>query len=252
MAVATEQRTEVRAQAKWVRTSPQKARLVLDLIRGRSVPEARAVLAFSTRAIAVEVEKVLRSAVANAENNFGLNGNELYVSACYADDGPRLKRWRARARGSAARIVKPMCHITIKLATMDDQRAVRSKGPGMTTVAATAAVPETAPSRSRARKAAQADVEEPTPSELETPGAEPAPESSAEAAVEEKPKTRRAAKPKADAPAEKPAAKKSAAKKPAAKKPAAEKPAAKKDTTPDDKPKKTTARKSTPKKTEEK
>jgi large subunit ribosomal protein L22 len=107
---------EVRAQAKWVRSSARKARLVTDLIRGRSVPEARTILAFSSRAVARDVEKVLRSAVANAEANNGWNGDELYVVTAYADEGPTLKRFRARARGRVARIRKRTCHITIKLA----------------------------------------------------------------------------------------------------------------------------------------
>jgi large subunit ribosomal protein L22 len=118
--VATvETRTEVRAVAKWVRMSPRKARLVADHIRGRSVPEARTVLAFTQRAAAREIEKVLRSAVANAEANHGLNGDELVVSAAYVDEGPVMKRWRARARGRVARIKKPTCHITVKLAAAD-------------------------------------------------------------------------------------------------------------------------------------
>jgi large subunit ribosomal protein L22 len=109
---------EVRAEAKWVRTSPRKARLVVEHIRGRSVPEARTVLEFTTRAAARDVEKVLRSAIANAEANHGLVGDDLYVSAAYVDEGPTLKRWRARARGRAARIHKPTCHITVKLAPL--------------------------------------------------------------------------------------------------------------------------------------
>jgi large subunit ribosomal protein L22 len=118
--VATpETRTEVRAVAKWVRMSPRKARLVADHIRGRSVPEARTVLAFTQRAAAREIEKVLRSAVANAETNHGLTGDQLVVSAAYVDEGPVMKRWRARARGRVARIKKPTCHITVKLAKAD-------------------------------------------------------------------------------------------------------------------------------------
>jgi large subunit ribosomal protein L22 len=109
---------EVRAQAKWVRTTPRKARLVVEHIRGRSVPEARTVLAFTTRAAARDVEKVLRSAVANAEANHGLVGDDLYVSAAFVDEGPTLKRWRARARGRAARIHKHTCHITVKVAPL--------------------------------------------------------------------------------------------------------------------------------------
>ena len=117
--MATVERQEVKAVAKWVRTSPRKARLVVDHIRGRSVPEARTVLAFTPRAAAREIEKVLRSAVANAEANHNLDGDELVVSAAYVDEGPVLKRWRARARGRAARIHKPTCHITVKLTPVE-------------------------------------------------------------------------------------------------------------------------------------
>jgi large subunit ribosomal protein L22 len=112
---ATEETREVRAEAKWVRSSPRKARLVVEHIRGRTVPEARTVLAFSERAVAREVEKVLRSAVANAEANHGLVGDDLVVSAAYVDEGPTIKRWRPRARGRVARIRKRTCHITVKL-----------------------------------------------------------------------------------------------------------------------------------------
>jgi len=110
------ERAEVRAEAKWVRISPRKARLVAEHIRGRTVPEARTVLAFSPRAAAREIEKVLHSAVSNAEANHGLVGDELVVSAAYVDEGPTIKRWRARARGRVARIRKRTCHITVKLA----------------------------------------------------------------------------------------------------------------------------------------
>ncbi|MCY7301434.1 MAG: 50S ribosomal protein L22 [Thermoleophilia bacterium] len=102
-----------RAEAKYVRLSARKARLVLDHIRGRSVPEARTVLAFTPRAAAVDIEKVLRSAVANAESTHALDGDELIVLAAYADEGPTLKRWRARARGRVNRIRKRTCHITL-------------------------------------------------------------------------------------------------------------------------------------------
>jgi len=117
--MATVERQEVQAVAKWVRMSPRKARLVVEHIRGRSVPEARTVLAFTQRAAAHEIEKVLRSAVANAEANHDLVGDDLVVSAAYVDEGPVLKRWRARARGRAARIRKPTCHITIKLTPVE-------------------------------------------------------------------------------------------------------------------------------------
>jgi ribosomal protein L22 len=115
VATASEERREVRAEAKWVRSSARKARLVVDHIRGRTVPEARTVLAFSQRAVAREVEKVLRSAVANAEANHGLVGDDLVIASVYVDEGPTIKRWRARARGRVARIKKRTCHITVKL-----------------------------------------------------------------------------------------------------------------------------------------
>jgi large subunit ribosomal protein L22 len=89
---------------------------VVDHIRGRSVPEARTILAFTTRAVAVDVEKVLRSAVANAEANHGLNGDDLIITSAVVDEGPTLKRWRARARGRLGRIKKRTCHITITVA----------------------------------------------------------------------------------------------------------------------------------------
>jgi large subunit ribosomal protein L22 len=113
----TAARPDVRAQAKMVRVSARKARLVADHIRGRSVPEARTILAFTPRAAAREIEKVLRSAVANAESNPNLrwDGDELYVSAIYVDEGPTIKRWRARARGRVNRILKRTCHITVKV-----------------------------------------------------------------------------------------------------------------------------------------
>ena len=119
---ATEQTREVRAEAKWVRSSPRKARLVVEHIRGRTVPEARTVLAFSQRAVARDVEKVLRSAVANAEANHGLVGDNLVVSAAYVDEGPTIKRWRPRARGRVARIRKRTCHITVKLRPVVENR----------------------------------------------------------------------------------------------------------------------------------
>jgi len=114
-----EEQREVRAVAKWVRVSPRKARQVVDHIRGRTVPEARTVLAFTDRAAAREVEKVLRSAIANAEANHGLVGDELVISGAFVDDGLIIKRWRAQARGRVHQIKKRTCHITIKLAAAD-------------------------------------------------------------------------------------------------------------------------------------
>ncbi len=121
MAVKIDTTQQVRAQAKWVRMSARKARLVLDNVRGRTVPEARTVLAFTTRAAAREIDRVLASAVANAESAHGLDGDELVVVGAYADEGPTLKRWRARARGRVNRIRKRTCHITVVVAPVAER-----------------------------------------------------------------------------------------------------------------------------------
>jgi ribosomal protein L22 len=136
-AVETERQT-VRAQAKWVRSSARKARLVTDLIRGRTVPEARTILAFSQRAVARDVEKVLRSAVANAESRPDLrwNGDDLVVARAHADEGRTLKRARARARGRVASIKKRTCHITIELAQVVAADTVGRQAPRIAETAA--------------------------------------------------------------------------------------------------------------------
>jgi ribosomal protein L22 len=105
----------VRAQAKYVRTSARKARLVCEHIRGKSVEEARAILAFTPRAVAKDWAKLLDSAVANAEHNHELLGDDLKVAAAYADEGPTLKRFQPRAMGRATRIRKRTSHLTITL-----------------------------------------------------------------------------------------------------------------------------------------
>jgi large subunit ribosomal protein L22 len=110
-----EERELIRAQARYVRSSARKARLVLEHIRGKSAVEAQSILAFQTRAVARDAGKVLKSAIANAENNSGHEPDELVVVYAYADEGPTLKRWRARARGRVNRIRKRTCHITITL-----------------------------------------------------------------------------------------------------------------------------------------
>ena len=180
--MSTQEVKEVRAAAKWLRITPRKARLVVEHIRGRSVPEARTMLAFSERAAAREIDKLLRSAVANAEANHNLIGDDLVVKTAYVDEGPTIKRWRPRARGRAAQIRKHMCHITITL------------GPATTATVTRAPEPEAPaeekpkPKRAPRRKAATKEA---------------APEAKAET------------KPEAE---KKPAAKKPAAKKPAARK----------------------------------
>ena len=106
----------VSATAKYVRMAPRKVRLVVDQIRNKSVSQALELLQFAEVAAAVPVEKVLRSAVANAENNNNLRANNLYIAEAYVDEGPTLKRIRPRAKGSASRINKLTSHITIVVA----------------------------------------------------------------------------------------------------------------------------------------
>lgn len=125
MATPVQQRPTTRARVRYVRMSAYKARQVLDLIRGLPVNEAADVLRFTERAAAKVVARCLDSAVANAENNDELDGDTLYVSACYADEGPTLKRWRPRARGRATRIRKRMCHITIEVSPMPPEMQER-------------------------------------------------------------------------------------------------------------------------------
>jgi large subunit ribosomal protein L22 len=124
----TAARQDVQAVAKTVHVSARKARLVVDQIRNRSVPEARTILAFSPRAAARDVEKVLRSAVANGYIKHGWDGDELYIKAAYVDEGVTIKRWRARARGRVNRIFKRTCHITIKLDRLEDVTVAGGRG----------------------------------------------------------------------------------------------------------------------------
>ena len=186
MAVAEETRTQVRAEARYVRTAPRKAQLVAEQIRGRPVPEARTILAFMTRDAARDVERVLSSAVANAEANHNLDADELYVSVATVGAGPTLKRWRARARGRVARIKKRTCHITIALA-LPEGEVISAPKPAPAPQPEPAAEEEPKPKRAPRKKAA--------------PKAEPEAETATE---EQKPKTarqtqRRRVKPKSDA-----------------------------------------------------
>jgi large subunit ribosomal protein L22 len=118
----TNERPGVRAQVKYVRTSAYKAREILDLIRGEQVARALEILEFAERDVARVILKGLESAIANAENNNGMVADELYISACYADEGPTLKRWRPRAKGRATRIRKRTCHITIIVSRLPEER----------------------------------------------------------------------------------------------------------------------------------
>jgi large subunit ribosomal protein L22 len=117
MATATTENggVRVRASAKYVRVAPRKARLVADQVRGLGVDEALSQLAFSTRGAAVDIRKLIGSAAANAENNNDLDPEEMVIAEINVDEGPTLKRWRARARGRATRIEKRTCHVTVVL-----------------------------------------------------------------------------------------------------------------------------------------
>jgi large subunit ribosomal protein L22 len=194
--------SSVRAEARYVRAAPRKAQLVVDQIRGRSVPEARAVLAFMTRDAANDVRKVLDSAVANAEANHGLAGDELVVTAAYVGAGPTLKRWRARARGRVGRIHKRTCHITVALALPSGEaipEPIERPAPTSTPlpaepVAEEEAVAEEAPAE-----------EKPKRPRAPRKKAEPAAETdTAEAEEKPKPKRARTAKPKAESETGKP------------------------------------------------
>ena len=214
---AVEERTEVRAEARYVRAAPRKAQLIVDQIRGRPVPEARTILAFMTRDAARDVRRVLDSAAANAEANHGLDSDELFVVSAFVGGGPTLKRWKARARGRVGRIKKRTCHITIALApaageaipapierpapvtlteepepiVVDDATGeVVSGGAPVEEAPAEEAQAEEKPKRSRAPRKKPADAE-----------AEVAEAEAPEAPAEEKPKPKRtrAAKPKAEA-----------------------------------------------------
>ncbi len=114
--MAIDTTAEVKAIARYIRMSPYKVRRVLDQIRGRSYREALIVLEFMPYRACEPVLKVLRSAAANAEHNAGLDPTQLVVSQAYADGGPSLRRFRARAQGRAYQIRKPTCHITVAVA----------------------------------------------------------------------------------------------------------------------------------------
>ena len=104
---------EVKATCKYIRRSPQKVRLVIDAVRGKSVDEAVAILRFLPNAAAREVLSVVKSAAANAENNYQMAPEDLVITRIYADEGPTFKRFRARARGMASPILKRTSHITV-------------------------------------------------------------------------------------------------------------------------------------------
>jgi large subunit ribosomal protein L22 len=124
---------EARAQARFVRVTPRKARRVVDLIRGLPAAEAQAVLRFAPQAASEPVGKVLASAIANAEHNFKLDTDGLVVSRAWVDEGPTLKRFRPRAQGRAYRINKRTSHITVIVESPDEAVAVQAAGRGRKT-----------------------------------------------------------------------------------------------------------------------
>ena len=132
--IKTNERPGTRAVVRYARVSASKARPLLDEIRGQSVGAAAEFLAFSERAVARVIGRCLDSAVANAVNNVAVPADELYVSACFADEGPTLQRWRPRARGRATRIRKRTCHITVIVGRYeeDELTAIRAREAGRT------------------------------------------------------------------------------------------------------------------------
>jgi large subunit ribosomal protein L22 len=166
-AMVAGERSGTKATAKYLRSSARKARAVLDLIRGLDVRSADEVLQFTERGIATEIRKVLASAVANAIHNDGQDADELYVIACFADEGPTLRRFRPRARGRATRIRKRTCHITVVVARMSDDRIevvnARRAGSAGGRPSSTAASRRARVERSRQRAAAAAAAAGGTP-----------------------------------------------------------------------------------------
>jgi len=178
--VKTNEREGTRAVLKYSRTSPSKVRVVLNLIRGQHVQRAAEILKFSERDAAQIVGKLLDSAVANAQNNDQIDPEELYVSACFADEGPTLKRFRPRARGRAGKIRKRTSHVTVIVSRMPDaelrrfrakqsadqaaQRARRVAGGRGTPSTTGAAAPETERNRrfGRGRRGSASVTEAPT------------------------------------------------------------------------------------------
>ena len=113
---------EVKSVAKYVRIAPRKVRIVMNLIRGKQVDDAFAILKFTPKRGSKFIEKVLKSAVANAENNFDMDSDKLYVSTCFVDHGPTLKRIHPRSRGQAFGILKHTSHITVMVSEKEEEQ----------------------------------------------------------------------------------------------------------------------------------
>jgi large subunit ribosomal protein L22 len=175
-----------RAVAKYARVSPYKVRVVLDLIRGKDVGRAAEILKFCERDAAALVGKVLGSAVANADSNDSILAEDLYVSACFADEGPTLKRWRPRARGRATRIRKRTCHVTVIVSRLpDDELQRRRRESSAGDRARRRAGQERATRRREATPEPEEAVEATTPVVHEGPAVEEAVVEVEEAVVEE-------------------------------------------------------------------
>ena len=179
MTATVTERPGSKAETKFVRMSASKARVVLNLIRGKKVSEAQEILFLCDRLAAEPVKKCLDSAIANASHNEDISPDDLYVSACYSDEGPTIKRFRPRARGRASRIHKQVCHIKIEVARYTDEelkdmrdaaasKAKSSEGKASKTKKKSSRADRVAKSKAKETPAA-ADVEEipPTPAEAE-------------------------------------------------------------------------------------
>jgi len=189
----TNERPGTRAVLRHCRMSASKARAVLDLIRGQDADRAAEILRDTPREAAQIVGKLLASAVANAVHNDGEDAEELYVSACYADEGVTLKRWRPRARGRATRIRKRSCHITVIVSRMPDERLARRRAERQAAgaqrqrrVAESRRRADLAGRLSRRRHAAdaRAELETESPPEVEIGEAEPIEEGQTPAATD--------------------------------------------------------------------
>jgi large subunit ribosomal protein L22 len=145
---------EAHATARYVRTSAQKAKLVLDVIRGRDVNAALATLQYARKAVARDIEKVLRSAIANVQQKGGFTGDvdRLVVSACYANEGPSMKRVRPAPMGRAFRVVKRTAHLTVRVSERPEAAAITDATPASASTSEETEPAESTPSTKRARK----------------------------------------------------------------------------------------------------
>jgi large subunit ribosomal protein L22 len=180
--VKTNERPGTRAVLRHSRMSAYKAREVLDLIRGKDLATAVEILEYSERGASDVIEKLLRSCAANAEHNDGMASDELFVSACYADEGTTLKRWRPRARGRATRIRKRTCHITVILSRLPEDEIARRRAKVAAEQAERRARRVAGTRRSQRRRAGAEPEGPPAWDELDTTGSAP---SDALAALEE-------------------------------------------------------------------